>query len=34
MSQSDNQSAIHVGLLHGQDAEDGNLTEVWSEKNH
>ena len=21
-------------LLHGQDTEDGNLSEVWSEKNH
>ena len=25
MSQSDNQSATHVGLLHGQDTEDGNF---------
>ena len=32
MSQSDNQSATHAGLLHGQDTEDGNLSEVWSEK--
>ena len=25
MSQSDNQSATHVGLLHGHDTEDGNF---------
>ena len=29
MSESDDQSATHVGLLHGQDTEDGNLSEVW-----
>ena len=29
MSESDDQSATHVGLLHGQDMEDGNLSEVW-----
>ena len=29
MSESDDQSAAHVGLLHGQDTEDGNLSEVW-----
>ena len=34
MSQSDNQSATHVGPLHGQVTEDGNLSEVWWEKNH
>ena len=34
MSQSDNKSATHVGQLHGQDMEDGNVSEVWSEKNH
>ena len=26
---TDDQSATHVGLLHGQDTEDGNLSEVW-----
>ena len=25
---TDDQSATHVGLLHGQDTEDGNLSEV------
>ena len=34
MPQSDNQSATHVVLLHGQETEDSNLSEVWSEKNH
>ena len=33
MSQSDNQSATQVGLLHGLDTEDGNLSEVWSVAN-
>ena len=26
---TDDQSAKHVGVLHGQDTEDGNLSEVW-----
>ena len=34
MSQSDDQSATHVGLLHGQVTVDGNLSEVWWERNH
>ena len=34
MSESDDQSATHVGLLHSQDTEDGNLSEVWREKDH
>ena len=34
ITRSLSQSATHVGLLHGQDTEDGNLSEVWWEKNH
>ena len=34
MSESDDQSATHVGLLHGQDTEDGSLSGVWGEKDH
>ena len=29
MSESNDQCAAHVGLLHRQDMEDGKLSEVW-----
>ena len=32
MSESDDQSATHVGLLHGQDKKDGNLSDRVARK--